>query len=88
MAQTDPDFKLNYVVLMSAEYPHHLTFTRLIKLVLGVVPIPYRVSLKPFVPGKDTRLLFSHSPFTIDNPYNQRGPVFIHKKEVEAYKDI
>lgn len=49
---------------------------------------PCRVSLKPFVPGKDARLLFTHSPFAIDNVYNQPGPVFIHKKEVEAYKDI
>jgi len=49
---------------------------------------PCRVSLKTFVPGKDTRLLFSHSPFTIDNAYNQPGPVFIHKKDVEAYQDI
>ena len=49
---------------------------------------PCRVSLKPFDPGKDTRLLFTHSPFAIDNAYNQPGPVFIHNKEVEAYKDI
>ncbi len=49
---------------------------------------PCRVSLKPFVPGEDLRLLLSHSPFAIDNAFNQPGPVFIHKKEVEAYKDI
>lgn len=49
---------------------------------------PCRVSLKPFVPGEDVRLLFSHSPFTINNAFNQPGPVFIHKKEVEAYKEI
>jgi Protein of unknown function (DUF1203) len=49
---------------------------------------PCRVSLKPFKPGEDVRLLISHSPFDIDNAYNQVGPVFIHKKEVEAYKDI
>ena len=49
---------------------------------------PCRVSLKPFVVGKDVRLLISHSPFDVDNAFNQPGPVFIHKKEVEAYSDI
>jgi Protein of unknown function (DUF1203) len=49
---------------------------------------PCRVSLKPFVPGKDMRLLLSHSPFSIDNPFNQPGPVFIHQHEVEPYSDI
>lgn len=49
---------------------------------------PCRVSLKPFKVGQDIRLLFSHSPFEIDNAFNQPGPVFINKTEVEAYKDI
>lgn len=49
---------------------------------------PCRVSLQPFEPGKDKRLVLSHSPFTIDNPFNQPGPVFIHQKEVEEYSDI
>ena len=49
---------------------------------------PCRVSLKPFVKGQDIRLLFSHSPFDIDNAFNQPGPVFIHKKDVEAYNDV
>lgn len=49
---------------------------------------PCRVSLQPFVPGQDVRLLFSHSPFERDNAFNQPGPVFIHKKEVEPYSDI
>ena len=49
---------------------------------------PCRVSLRPFKVGEDARLLISHSPFSVDNAYNQPGPVFIHKKEVEAYKDI
>jgi hypothetical protein len=49
---------------------------------------PCRVSLRPFKAGQDVRLLISHSPFTVDNAYNQPGPVFIHKKQVEAYKDI
>ena len=49
---------------------------------------PCRVSLKPFEVGKDERLLLSHSPFEIDNAFNQPGPVFINKKDVKAYEDI
>src|SRR6187402_1461693 len=49
---------------------------------------PCRVSLKPFIVGKDVRLLISHSPFVVDNAFNQPGPVFIHKKDVEPYSDI
>lgn len=49
---------------------------------------PCRVSLKPFEKGVDKRLLLSHSPFEIDNAYNQPGPVFINAAEVEAYADI
>ena len=49
---------------------------------------PCRVSLKPFEKGVDTRLLISHSPFEVDNAYNQPGPVFINKEEVEAYSDV
>lgn len=49
---------------------------------------PCRVSLKPFKIGEDVRLLFSHSPFAIDNVFNQPGPIFINKEDVEEYKDI
>jgi len=49
---------------------------------------PCRVSLKPFAVGKDVRLLISHSPFAVDNAFNQPGPVFIHKKDVEPYNDV
>ena len=49
---------------------------------------PCRVSLQPFEVGKDERLLLSHSPFEIDNAFNQPGPVFIHKKDVKPYEDI
>jgi hypothetical protein len=49
---------------------------------------PCRVSLKPFAVGEDVRLLFSHSPFAVDNAFNQPGPIFIHKKEVKAYSDV
>lgn len=49
---------------------------------------PCRVSLQPFTRGKDKRLLLSHSPFTIDNAFNQPGPVFIAAEEVEPYADV
>ena len=49
---------------------------------------PCRISLRPFVPGEDRRLLFSHSPFTIDNAFNQPGPVFIHQEAVMEYADV
>jgi hypothetical protein len=49
---------------------------------------PCRVSLKPFEKGVDKRLLFTHSPFEIDNAYNQPGPVFINAADVEEYTDI
>lgn len=49
---------------------------------------PCRVSLKPFIPGTHTRLLLSHSPFAIDNAFNQPGPIFIRGDEVDEYADI
>jgi len=49
---------------------------------------PCRVSLKPFKPGEDKRLLLSHSPFEMDNAFNQPGPIFIHADEVEEYIDV
>ena len=49
---------------------------------------PCRVSLKAFRPGIDKRILFSHSPFALENPYNQSGPVFIMADEVEEYADV
>jgi len=50
---------------------------------------PCRISLKPFVKGVDKRLLFTHSPFEIDNAYNQPGPVFVNAADdVEEYSDI
>ncbi|HWI92066.1 MAG TPA: hypothetical protein VNT20_12370 [Flavisolibacter sp.] len=35
---------------------------------------PCRVSLKSFKPGIDKRLLLSHSPFEIDNAFDQSDP--------------
>jgi hypothetical protein len=49
---------------------------------------PCRVSLKPFKKGIDKRLLLTHSPFKMDNAFDQPGPVFINAEEVEEYKDV
>jgi len=49
---------------------------------------PCRVSLKPFVRGQDRRLLLSHSPFEVNNAFNQPGPIFIHENEVDEYSDV
>src|SRR6266540_921641 len=49
---------------------------------------PCRVSLKPFTKGVDKRILISHSPFTVDNAFNQPGPVFINKEDVEEYTEV
>jgi hypothetical protein len=49
---------------------------------------PCRVSLKPFEKGVDKRLLFKHSPFEIENAYNQSGPIFINSKDVDEYSDV
>lgn len=49
---------------------------------------PCKVSLKPFKPGVDKRLLLSHSPFAINNAFNQPGPIFIHAEDVEEYTDM
>jgi len=33
-------------------------------------------------------LLLTHSPFKIDNAFDQPGPVFINAEEVEEYTDV
>lgn len=47
-----------------------------------------RVSLKPFNVNQNIRLVFAYSPFSEHNAFNQSGPIFIHKNEVEQYSDI
>lgn len=64
------------------DFGHH------VKAQLATGKGPCRVSLQPFVVGKDQRLLLSHSPFNLDNAFNQPGPVFINQNEVEPYSDI
>ncbi|WP_029270076.1 DUF1203 domain-containing protein [Flavobacterium sp. KJJ] len=49
---------------------------------------PCRISLKPFIVGQDVRLVFAYSPFSENNAFNQSGPIFINKEEVEQYSDI
>jgi hypothetical protein len=50
---------------------------------------PCRLSLKPFRPGVDRRVLISHSPFEIPNAFDQPGPVFFNSDtSVDEYRDI
>jgi len=49
---------------------------------------PCRVSLKPFRPGVDRRILLGHSPFSVANAFNQPGPVFVNSADVEEYADV
>lgn len=49
---------------------------------------PCRLSLQPFIPNVDERLLLNYSPFFINNAFNQNGPIFIHKKNVAPYSKI
>ena len=82
------------IVPLSKEYAARIRATRkddfghdvTAKLATGKGPC--RVSLQPFVVGKDIRLLLSHSPFSTDNAFNQPGPVFINESEVEPYSDV
>ena len=49
---------------------------------------PCRLSLKPFRPGVDRRVLLGHSPFAIANAFNQPGPVFVNSADVDEYADV
>lgn len=49
---------------------------------------PCRISLQPFVPGIDERILLAYSPFEMQNAFNQSGPIFISKKPIDAYRDV
>jgi hypothetical protein len=46
---------------------------------------PCRCCLKPFVPGRDQRLLFTFRPHADDGSLTAPGPVFIHAEHCEAY---
>lgn len=47
---------------------------------------PCRSCLTVFKPG-DGRLLFSYAPNPHSHPYNEIGPIYIHEKKCEPYKD-
>lgn len=49
---------------------------------------PCRLSLKPFVPGVDRRVLIGHSPFEVANAFNQPGPIFFNASDVDEYRDV
>jgi len=46
---------------------------------------PCRCCLKPFVPGRDQRLLFTFRPRGDDRSLMAPGPVFIHAGHCDAY---
>lgn len=75
-------------MLLKSEMQRQIDFGHQVIDQLATGKGPCRVSLQPFAKGVDQRLLFTYSPFTIDNAFNQPGPVFIQKNEVGAYKDI
>jgi len=82
------------IVPLSKEYANHIRKTMTDDFNHEVIEQtatgkgPCRVSLQPFIPGTDRRLLFTHSPFGVDNAFNQPGPVFINQQDVEEYKDV
>ena len=82
------------IVPLTKEYAAHIRASRTDEFGQPVLELPAngygpcRVSLLPFVPGKDRRLLLKYSPFSIDNAFNQPGPVFISSSEVEPYMEI
>lgn len=82
------------IVPLSKNYVRHIRETRKDDFGHSVIEQiatgsgPCRVSLKPFKKGVDKRLLFTHTPFEVDNAYNQPGPVFINAEDVEQYASI
>ena len=46
---------------------------------------PCRCCLKPFVPGREQRLLFTYRPNSGEGSLMSPGPVFIHADHCEAY---
>lgn len=82
------------IVPLSRQYAAHLRSTGIDGFGNAIIEQtatghgPCRVSLKPFKPGVDKRLLLSHSPFAINNAFNQPGPIFIHAEDAEEYADV
>ena len=46
---------------------------------------PCRCCLKPFVPGRDQRLLFTWRPRSVEGNLMAPGPVFIHADHCQAF---
>jgi hypothetical protein len=82
------------IVPLSLEYVNNIKTTQKDEFGNEVIELlatgkgPCRISLKPFEVGRDKRLLFKHSPFQKENAFNQPGPIFIHKEDIEPYSDI
>lgn len=49
---------------------------------------PCRLTLTPFKPGVDQRLLLAYSPFSDDSIYAEKGPIFISADQTKAYADV
>src|SRR5262245_44975460 len=49
---------------------------------------PCRLSLKPFRPSIDRRILLGHSPFKMANAFNQPVPIFVNSADVDEYSDV
>ncbi len=45
---------------------------------------PCRHCLQLIAPGQE-KLVLSHRPFPCDQPYAERGPIFVHRSECERY---
>lgn len=39
------------------------------------------------IPKGEEYLIISHQPFSSDQPYAERGPIFLHARECNAYQD-
>jgi hypothetical protein len=48
---------------------------------------PCRCCLRPFVPGRERRLLFTYRPRASDGSLMAPGPVFIHAEHCAAYDE-
>ena len=48
---------------------------------------PCRCCLRPFVPGRERRLLFTYRPRASDGSLMAPGPVFIHAEHCAAYHE-
>jgi hypothetical protein len=64
------------------DFGHHLSVSVATERDTG----PCRSCLTVFVPGEG-RILFSYAPNQYDHPYNEIGPIYVHEKECQPYRD-